>query len=244
MSDESPVKVQTVLCIPGPWKNRSELVTSVVGANQGKFLLAGNLLFRPEVNEGYEVDVRNADLRMWRAFAAAGPHWLNTPEMIGIKDHRMVVYILGEGGSPQRADRLMQAAIGLLNAGGLGVKVESTGIAHSPNAWRDFAKKSFLKSLHTAYVIYLTGDECISCGMHNLGLKDVIVEAADAEDPVKLLQTFTQYMFLEKPVLEEGHTFSVEADAPRYRMTPEACAQHEAGSLFINPFGMWRLRLV
>ena len=194
--------------------------------------------------KGYNVDIRNADLRMWRAFAAAGPHWLNTPEMIAIKDHHMVVYIVGEGGSPQRADRLMLAAVGLLNAGGLGVKVESTGVAHSPNAWRDFTKKAYLKSLHTAYVIYLTGDECVSCGMHNLGLKDVIVATADAENPVELLRTFTQYMFIEKPVLGERQTFGTGADAPCYRMTHEPCTQYEAGSLFINPFGMWRLRPV
>ena len=246
MSDESSAKVLSVLCIPGPWKSRDELVKAVVESNDGKFLIAGNVLFRPELNEGYDIDVCTADPRMHASFMVGGQHWKDSAEMARIAEHKRVVYIVEEnGGSIEKAARLMHAAIGLLNAGGFGVKVESSGMAHTPDSWRDFAKSIFLdKSLHASHVIYLTGDDCISCGMHILGYKDAIVAEEDAENPVELLQTFTHYMVMEKPVLGDGHTFRTDSKAPRYRMTHEPCTQHDADSLFFNPFGMWRLRPV
>ena len=137
---ESSKKVLTVLCVPGPWKDRSELVTAVAGSNDGKFLLAGNVLFRPELNEGYDVDVRNADPRMHKSFSIAGHPWKDSAEMLLITNHQMVVYIVDEnGGSIERSERVMHAAISLLNAGGFGVKIESTGLAHSPDYWRKLA---------------------------------------------------------------------------------------------------------
>ncbi|HSI82432.1 MAG: hypothetical protein ACAI35_08585 [Candidatus Methylacidiphilales bacterium] len=240
-----PDKVLTVLCVPGKWKDNSELLTSIVKLSGG-YIFAGKILMHIESKTSFELEVCNPDSRMPRAFEAAGPHWRDTEEMARIAGHTMVLYLVGPGGSPERADAFMKAGAALLYSGGLGVKVESTGIAFAPSDWIRMAEDKIFRegTRHRAFVVYGTGEDTYSCGMHNLGMWDAIVESRHSDDPVELLRVFTRYIATEGPVFKAGHTFSVGEDAPRYRLSEEEnqpCGDHE---MFRNPFGMWRLKPV
>jgi hypothetical protein len=138
----------------------------------------------------------------------------------------------------------MGAAAAVLDAGGLAVKVESTGLAHSKSDWLQFVQNRHLLSAYRAFVVFVNGEQDVySCGMHNLGYRDGIIDRAAAADPVELLRAFTFYQFSENPTLLQGETFSVTEEAPVYRLREETCTLYEEGSLFTNPFGMWRLEL-
>lgn len=78
--------------------------------------------------------------------------------------------------------------------------------------------------------------------MHNLGLRDAIVENdGDTAGAVELLRVFTRYLFTESPTIHAGQTFSVAQDEPAYRLLDDAGPAYDADSLFANPFGFWRL---
>lgn len=78
--------------------------------------------------------------------------------------------------------------------------------------------------------------------MHNLGFRDAIVEADIAPDEAaKLLHTFLEYLLVENPMIDDGATFSVDTNAPRYRLFHEECTLYAADDLFHNPFGMWKM---
>lgn len=232
---------EMVLCIPGPWENTTELIQQLVATDSG-YLFAGRILMHMQTRFSCELVFEDPDERMPRAFWAAGPHWRETAEMAAIDGHRSVVYLVGSGGSQQNAELLMRAGAALVRAGGLGVKVESTGLAHAPAVWLDHCQHLYLFFAHRALVIYLTGDEVCSCGMHNLGLKDAVTHSLD--DPTaatELLRAFTHYLFTERPTIRHGQTFSVAADAPVYRIEEESSQTYEEDSLFHNPYGLWRL---
>ncbi|CTP82364.1 hypothetical protein A6R71_10695 [Xanthomonas translucens pv. arrhenatheri] len=229
-----------VLCIPGPWQDRSDLLARIV-RDSGGYLFAGQVLLHLQSGDAFELHYEPRDPRMADAFAAAGPHWLDSDDMARIHAHASVVYLIGDGGSRARAEAMMLAAAALLDAGGLGVKVESSRVAHGPGAWRQLCADLALFSAHRAYVLNLTGEQVHSCGMHQFGMKDAIVAAQAADDPVALLHTFTWYLFTEAPPMREGHTFAVAEDAPRYRLDAEPSAQFQPGDLFANPYGLWRL---
>ncbi|WP_369976237.1 hypothetical protein [Xanthomonas bundabergensis] len=229
-----------VLCIPGPWPDRSDLLARIV-RDSGGYLFAGRVLLHMQSGDAFELQYEPHDARMAEAFAAAGPHWRGSAEMARIGTHASVVYLIGAGGSRVRAEAMMRAAAALLDAGGLGVKVESSGVAHSPAAWRQLCADLSQCSAHRAYVLNITGEQVHSCGMHHFGMKDAIVAAQAASDPVELLHTFTWYLFTEAPEMREGHTFSVAEGAPRYRIQAEASTQFQPGDLFANPYGLWRL---
>ncbi len=229
-----------VLCIPGLWSSRSELIEAIVRSDSG-YLFAGSVLMHLATRQCFELEFHASDPRMAAAFRTAGPHWRDTPAMNAISPHTSVVYLIGPGGSKPNADAMMLASAALLEAGGLGVKVETSGIAHSPEDWKDMCANVHLFSAHRAYVLYVTGAQVYSCGMHNLGLRDAIVEHNGTSASVELLRVFTHYLFVESPAMLPGQTFSVDSDAPVYRVTDDPGAAYDEGSLFTNPYGGWRL---
>jgi hypothetical protein len=116
-------------------------------------------------------------------------------------------------------------------------------LAHRADQWAEFCTHDHLLSLLQAYVTYIGGDgACYSCGMHNLGHPDAVVEAdISPKDAAHRLHTFVGYLLVENPRLKNRETFSVAADAPRYRLFHGPCTLYPAGELFHNPFGMWKL---
>jgi len=234
------VNPKTVLCIPGTWMDRSELVAQIAKLSGG-YLFAGSALMETATERALEVEVCDHDPRMLTAFQGAGSPWRDTPEMAKIADHTMVLYLVGEGGSTEKARIFMKAAKGLLFAGGMGVKVESSGGAYSPIEW---IRMTDSIGDFDAFVICVTGEETMSCGMHNLGLRDAVVDSLSSENPLSLIHQFNRYVYWEKPTLKAGQTFGVETGAPRYRLTEQNEQPYPDDSLYHNPYGMWRLTLV
>lgn len=235
---------EIVLCIPGPWKDRSELLTRIVESDSG-YLFAGQILMNRESKQACRLDYAEQDSHMVKAFNAAGYHWQNTPEMASIGTHQSVVYLIGEGGSREHAEAMMLAAEALLKAGGLGVKVESSGVAHGPIAWADMCQNLDLFSAHRALVIYITtGPQVYSCGMHNLGLRDAITTIEDKQNAVELLRIFTWYQLTASADLMAGQTFAIDVEADIYRLREHKGIDYGEGSLFYNPYGTWELEPV
>jgi len=187
------------------------------------------------------LEFKEHDPRMRRAFWAAGPHWRDTPEAEAIDEHKSVVYLVGNGGSQDAAEAMMRCAAALLKAGGLGVKVESAGVAHTPQAWLEYVETLHLFSAFDALVVYVTGEQTYSCGMHNLGLPDAITDGVGPAGAADLLRTFNRYQFVESPELFDDQTFSEDAEATVYRLRQEQSVDYGDGSLFSNPYGCWRL---
>jgi len=208
----------------------------------GGYLIVGDVLMNIENRFSCDIVIEGFDSGMLNAFMAAGAHWRGTPEMAAIATHQSVVYLIGKGGSRANAEALMKAAAGLLKAGGLGVKVESTGIAHDADAWLDFTSNLHLFTPHCALVLYVTGLETYSCGMHNFGHKDAItLGQGDRAATAELLKAFNWYVLTESPRLVDGESFAVSRDAPVYTIHAHPGIQYEANSLFTNPYGAWYL---
>lgn len=232
---------EMVLCIPGPWTDATDLIRRLARDRTG-YLFAGRILMCMDTHFKCELVLEGPDDRMLRAFEASGPHWRDTPEMAAISEHSSVVYLVGSGGSQQNAESLMRAGAALLRAGGLGVKIESTGLSYKPADWHEHCENLHLLFAHRALVVYLTGADVCSCGMHNLGLKDAATPSRnDPAAATELLRVFTQYLFTESPSIRAGQTFSVDEDAPVYRIEEQDSQTYDKNSLFHNPYGIWRL---
>lgn len=234
---------ESVLCIPGEWPERQALLERIIRDSDG-YLSIGHLIMHVDTRDTFELHFEDADPRLAQAFASAGRHWEGSAEMDRIATHASVVYLVGDGGSRESAERLMLAGEGLLKAGGLGVKVESSGVAHSPDAWRKLVAARHLFGVHDAFVVYVRGAQVYSCGMHHFGLPEAMVDEADSDNAAELLRTFTRYLLDEHPTIIAGQTFSTAADAPVYRIVEGVPIEYDADSLFNNPFGMWRLEPV
>jgi len=237
--------VKTIVGVPGPWADSSELVAAVARGCRGRYLYAGGLLADPERRVQAEVDLYERDARLRRAFQAAGAYSeLGPGDLDAIDGHTTCAYLVDDGGgSLEAAGRMLRLASALLDAGGHAVKVESAGKVHSAGEWRVLDPASPL-DLFKAFAILVGGAETgyYSCGMHNLGRPDAALPPGP--DPVaagRLLDGFLLYLLLEEPTLEDGQTFGLSADGPGYRVQLDPCVQFEPDDPFHNPFGVWRL---
>lgn len=216
--------VRIILGVPGRWEDRPVV----------------------DVGGDYQVEDYPPDPKLRRAFEVAGEGRFDEATLAAIAAHRRTLYLLGPGGSVPLAWRAMAEAAKLLDAGGLAVKIESTGKAHNAAAWREAAASGDLFRLYSTFVVLVGGREWnYSCGMHNLGLPDATVPASlGLADGARTLNEFHWYQLSASPNLASGHTIQVQADGPTFRLELRPCTQFKAENPFHNPFGVWQLELV
>jgi hypothetical protein len=221
----------------------------------------------PLLNAGkVEYEFRGRDANMVRAFVTSSMTWpcFSADDFARIGNHTTVLYALTKNFTAGEAAAVDVAFLKLgrqlLEAGGIAIKCESSGISHSRERWTKFAdlvdrseSDKFLAPFH-ALVVYPIGSETdlYTCGMHLLGAGDLILsqdviqrtakEGESVASAAQLFRTFALYLLGECPVgkFVSGHTFSVDRDAPRYRVVWEPCVGFAEDSFFFNSFGRWR----
>jgi hypothetical protein len=240
------IKPKTVLCIPGKWKDRSEIVTAIVDNNLGRFIFAGNVLLNINTNQGYSLEIHDKDGQMQNAFKVAGlVNRLSNHFLEEIDKHHYVIYVIGDTGNLDDAKAISEAGLAILNAGGLGLKVESTGKAFTKEHWAKLVTDFEESNLCEMFVIDSINDgqgTTYSCGMHNLGFKDTIVSNVEFQEAVQLINIFGCYQVVDKPTIIENQTFSVDAASPVFEIQNESDQPNKGHQLFENPYGMWRLK--
>ena len=120
---------------------------------------------------------------------------------------------------------------------------DSTGVAHTWARWLELLGSGQDWDLYCATVVLVGDDDHFySCGMHHFGLAECAVPRtlgpAEAAD---LMNRFNLWRIAEDPVFESGHTFSLDADAPRWRLALAEDTRHAADEGFHNPEGVWVL---
>lgn len=213
--------------------------------SQDDYLFVGNVLRRLADKHDWTMEIEGHDPQLSKAFRIAGGGHISDEDLSSIERHEHVLYLLSRSVSITEAWDTMQAAIGLLNAGGLAVKVESAGTAHAAQQWREYSSSENLFDLYRAYVTLIGGDYFYSCGMKNLALPDSAVERTlSLTDAADLLNRFNLYILNESPTLRSGETFSFDATSRRYKLIHESDRRYASDESFYNPFGIWKLNPV
>ena len=242
-SEQNP---KTVLCIPGNWNSRTEIVTAIAESNLNEFIFAGTVLLNLKTNTGFELEICERDDQMKESFKGAGMVNQVSEEFLNkIDQHKYVVYISGETGNSESAKSIADAGNAILKSGGIGIKVESTGKAFTNKHWSDLVNNFDESNLYQMYVLDSINDgegTTYSCGMHNLGLKDSIVYNEEFQESVNLISTFGYYQLIDKPEINSHQTFSTDTEAPVFVILEESKQPNEGSELFENLYGMWELK--
>jgi hypothetical protein len=238
--------MKTIICIPGTWQDSSDLAVSIANKNENEYIFAGRVLLNLSNNQFFEIELCGRDERMRNSFRVAGMvNQLGESFLTQIDEHTMVLYLIGDGGSLEMARSMAEASQAILNAGGIGVKVETAGKAFTKMHWTDLLASGPPGNLYPMFVLDSIVDRAgtvFSCGMHNLGLRDTIVSGETLQDSIDLISVFSYYQIVDKPHIISNQTFSVNTDAPIFRIVDEPKPPYQGNELFENPYGMWRLK--
>ena len=245
-SNETERTAKTILCIPGNWNNRTEIVTAIAKNNLNDYLFAGTLLLNLKTKKTYELEICERDDRMKKSFSYAGMvNRVSEDFLDEIDRHKYVIYLSAETGDLESAKEIAEAGNAILKAGGTGIKVETTGKAFTKGHWGELLTDFEEADLYKMYVLDSISDEngrIYSCGMHNLGFRDSVVYNEDLQESVDLLSIFGYYQLVDKPVIKARQTFSSAIGAPIFEITEELNPPYKGDELFENPYGMWKLQ--
>jgi hypothetical protein len=137
---------------------------------------------------------------------------------------------------------MMRAAAAIIRAGGAGVFIDNSALAHGGQNWLDMTEDGGSDALSFAYVSIVAGrTEAWTMGMHVLGLRDIVMKRADADsDDFGIIDVIRYLARGDKPV-GDGHILA-DLSGPRFRAVAQECPERRPGSPIHNPFG--RLKLV
>lgn len=236
---------QIIIGIPGNWKKRTEIIQSVASKSEG-YLMAGNIIHNSQKNIGFQVEVYDHDPNLKEAFIYASRDTFQQSLIDDIDQHTNTIYIIADAKGIEDVKEIVDVVVGLLKAGGLAVKIESSGVAYTKEDWYALQLNKDLFPLYSHFVTLIGEDECyFSCGMKAFGLPDVVTPSnIDPEEAADILNNFNLYNIVENPNFNNGETFSVGEDTPVLKITTINDFRYDQEDLFFNPFGLLELKPV
>jgi hypothetical protein len=233
--NETDTVVRTTLRVPGNWSHPGKLIERLPAG----FRLTPEALIMPDAVE-IEFTPMPPDDRFVNIFKSSCRQPATDDEMEIVNSYTVNVGLTGPGGSMKAALTMMQAGAAIVRAGGAGVFIDNSAVAHGGGSWIEMADDGGPDALSFAFVGIVRGRQDVwTMGMHVLGLPDVLMRRADL-DADTIIEVI-RYMSVGDKAIAHGHILADEA-GPRFQAMAASNNDFEAGSPMYNPFG--RLKLV
>lgn len=231
----APIKV--ALRIPGQWAHPGELIERLPAGCR----LTPEALILPDATQ-VDFGAMGADDQFAQIFRSSCRQPPLEDELATVDGYTANVLLSGPGGSMPSAHAMMQAGAAVVRAGGAGVFIDNSTLAHGGRHWLAMTDDGGPDALSFAFVAIVRGSaEVWTMGMHVLGLRDVVMKREDLErDGFDIVEVIRYLSRGEKPI-ENGHVLG-DLDGPRFQAFTQESAEGRAGSPMHNPFG--RLKLV
>jgi hypothetical protein len=229
--------VTIALRIPGKWSHPRELIQRLPAGCR----LTGEEFILPD---GTQVDfgAAEADNQFPQIFRSSCRQPATADELATVDSYTVNVFLSGPGGSMQAARTMMQAGAAMVRAGGAGVFIDNSALAHGGGLWLEMTDDGGPDAVSFAFVGIVRGKaEVWTVGMHVLGLRDLVMKRADVEvDGFDITEAIRYLARGEKPV-GDGHLLA-DLSGHRFQAFTQDSAAGMIGSPMHNPFG--RLKLV
>jgi hypothetical protein len=236
MNQEDTV-VRTTLRIPGNWSHPGELIERIPDG----FRLTPEALVLPDQTE-IEFTPMPPDDQFAQIFRSSCRQPAADDELEILDGYTVNTVLTGPGGSMAAALSMLQAGAALVRAGGAGVFIDNSGVAHGGRKWIAMAEDGGPDAVSFAFVGIVRGRQDVwTMGMHVLGLPDMVMRRVDAGDDGETIIEVIRYVSSGSKPLGDGHVLADE-NGPRFRAAATSGSELAAGSPMHNPFG--RLKLV
>jgi hypothetical protein len=235
--NEPPAAVKIALRIPGQWSHPRDLVQRLPAGCR----LTPETLFLPDEAQ-IEFGAAPADSQFAKIFRSSCRQAPTEDELAKVDSYRANVFLSGPGGSMQAARTMMQAGAAVVRAGGAGVFIDNSTLAHGGRHWLEMTEDGGPDALSFAFVAIVRGKTDVwTMGMHVLGLRDIVMKRADIEEGGFDIVEVIRYLSRGDKPVDNGHVIA-DLDGPRFQAFTQESAKELAGSPMHNPFG--RLKLV
>ena len=235
--NEPAALVTVALRIPGRWSHPSELVARLPAGCR----ITTDGLVLPDATP-VELGGVAADDQFAQVFRSSCRQPPSDDELAVVDGYTVNVILHGPGGSLEAARAMMQAAAAVVRAGGAGVFIDNSALAHGGGHWLEMADDGGPDAISFAFVGIVRGRADVwTMGMHVLGLRDVVMKRADVETGGFDIVEVIRYLAAGDKPVGDGHVIA-DLSGPMFRAVAQDRPDGPTGSPMHNPFG--RLRLV
>jgi hypothetical protein len=233
---EPAAAVTVALRIPGKWSQPRELIERLPAGCR----LTDEGLLLPD-GSAVAFGASAADGQFAGIFRSSCRRPPTADELATVDGYKVNVFLSGPGGSLEAARTMMRAGAAVVQAGGAGVFIDNSALAHGGVDWLAMTEDGGPDALSFAFVAVVSGrEEVRTMGMHVLGLRDVVMKRVDAEaDDFGIIDVIRYLARGEKPV-DDGHVLA-DLNGPRFQAFTQPSTDKFKGSPMHNPFGSLKL---
>jgi hypothetical protein len=234
--NETDAAVNTTLRIPGIWRHPSDLIARMP---QG-FRLTSQAMILPNGTE-IEFTALPPDDQFAKVFQSVCQPPATVEEIRRVNGYTTNIGLIGPGGSMAAALTMMQAGAAIVRAGGAGVFIDNSALAHGGGDWIKMTEDGSCDAVSFAFVNIVRGRrEVRTMGMHVMGFPDIVMQRSDDDDGEVIIEVVRNLCRGQKPV---GHRHVVVSETgPRFQLLATESDQFDIAAPMRNPFG--RLKLV
>ncbi|MHB0960292.1 MAG: hypothetical protein ACYC0X_08395 [Pirellulaceae bacterium] len=235
--NETDAMVQTTLRIPGTWRHLRELTARMPAG----FRLNSQAVILPDGTE-IECTPLPPDDQFAKIFQSVCRHPASEDEMRRVNRYTVSIGLTGPGGSMAAALTMMRAGAAIVRAGGAGVFIDNSALAHGGGDWIKMTEDSSCDAVSFAFVNAVRGRrEVRTMGMRVMGLPDIVMQLSDIGDDGEVIIEAIRCLCRGEKPLGPGHMLAGEA-GPWLQVLATDRDQLDVASPMRNPFG--RLKLV
>ncbi|HEX7450054.1 MAG TPA: hypothetical protein VF306_21015 [Pirellulales bacterium] len=229
--------VRTTLRIPGGWSHPRELLKRMPDG----FRLKPESLLLPDGTE-VELAIIPPDDQFADIFNTACRRPATDEEREIVEHYTVNIGLTGPGGSLDAARATMQAGAAIVRAGGAGVFIDNSALAHGGGDWLEMADDGGPDALSFAFVSIIAAQrEIETMGMHVLGLPDLVMRYSDSGSDGDTIVDVIRYLAAGEKPMGDGHLLADDRGALRFRVTATPSDERAVPSPMHNPFGRLRL---
>lgn len=230
-------QVEIALRVPGTWAHPTELIKRLPPGCQ---LTAEALVLGDSAR--IELGAVRADNQFAQIFRSSCRKPPTDEELATVDRYSVNALLCGPGGSMETARTMMRAGAALVRAGGAGVFIDNSALAHGGQLWLDMTEDGGPDAVSFAFVNIVRGrSEVWTMGMHVLGLRDLVMKCTDVEAGGFDIIEVIRYLARGDKTVDDGHVIA-DLDGPRFQVLTQPSPEQLAGGPMHNPFG--RLQLV
>jgi hypothetical protein len=235
--NEPGVSPQIALRVPGAWSHPKELLERLPEG----FRLSPEALRLPNGTE-IEFNPLPPDDQFSGIFQSACRRPAKDHELTVIRRYTVNVGLCGPGGSLESALAMMQAAAAVVRAGGAGVFIDNSALAHGGDDWVAMTDDGGPDAISFAFVSIIRGRQNVNTmGMQVMGFPDLQMRSSDIDERGEMVVEIIRYICGGDRPIDVGHLLADE-HGPRFQVVARENDEFEAESPMHNPYG--RLKIV
>jgi hypothetical protein len=235
MNDESG-STRITLRIPGDWSHPQELLERLPEGVK----LSPTALLLPD-GTSIEFTPLPPDQEFPRVFQSACRRPPTDDELAILARYRVNVGLSGAGGSLESALAMMQAGATIVRAGGAGVFIDNSAMAHGGDDWISMTEDGGPDAISFAFTSIIRGSQKVyTMGMQVMGFPDLLMNSSDVDPRADTIVEIVRYICGGDRPIDVGHLLADE-QGPRFQVVAKERDEFEADSAMHNPHGRLKI---